>query len=85
LLRFVVALCRVMRVMRNRTMRHVRIGVADRLDRQSAVHHTQMQLHRLGEADAYPDRENSRQRAERTSASHASNISVTSFAGSVGP
>ena len=47
-----------------------------RLDRESAVHYAQMQLHRLGEADAQPNREYGCQRAKGPIVGHVTNISA---------
>ncbi len=50
-LRFLVTGRRMTRMVRH-VVRHMRVGMTTGLDRESAMHFAQVQLHRLGEADA---------------------------------
>lgn len=65
-----------MRVVRRITVGCMGAVVTDRLDRQPAVHDAQVELHRFGEAEAEPNRDQSRECAECPSVRHASNIRV---------
>jgi hypothetical protein len=75
LLRLVVTLGRRVRVVRHRTVR-VRLVRPRRLDCKPAMHNAQVELHRLGEANAQPDRHDSGESAKKPIVSHATNISA---------